>query len=82
MARVSLDPPQTLGYRIARFFVRRQFGEVLDPFRAMGHNMPVAQAMGKLEQSTATWNESQLIELTYVGTLDYGNNYIPDELHV
>lgn len=55
MARISLDPPQTLSYRIAQFFIRRNFGDMLDPFRAMAHNMPVAQAVGKLEQSVAGW---------------------------
>lgn len=57
MARISLDPPRTLSYRIGGWFIRRQFGEVLDPFRAMGHNMSVAQAYGKLEQSAAQWRK-------------------------
>ncbi len=55
MARVSLDPPRTVSYRIGGWFIRRRFGEMLDPFRAMGHNMPVAQAFGKLEQSATRW---------------------------
>ncbi len=57
MARISLDPPRTLSYRIGEWFIRRQFGAVLDPFRAMGHNMPVAQAYGKLEQSATRWKK-------------------------
>ena len=57
MARISLDPPRTLSYRIGEWFLRRQFGEVLDPYRAHGHNMPVEQTIGKLEQSAAKWNE-------------------------
>ncbi len=55
MARISLNPPRTLSYRIGEWFLRRRFGEVLDPYRAQGHNIPVAQAFGKLEKSAATW---------------------------
>jgi alkylhydroperoxidase family enzyme len=55
MARISLDPPQTLSYRIAQWFIRRNFGEVLDPFRAMAHNMPVARAYRQLEQRVPRW---------------------------
>jgi alkylhydroperoxidase family enzyme len=57
MARISLEPPRTLSYRIGEWFLRRQFGEVLDPYRAKGHNMSVAQTFGKLEQSAAKWNK-------------------------
>lgn len=60
MARISLDPPRTLPYRIGGWFIRRQFGEVLDPFRAMGHNMSVAQAYGKLEQSATRWKKLEV----------------------
>jgi hypothetical protein len=35
MARISLDPPRTLSYRIGSWFIRRQFGELLDPFAPM-----------------------------------------------
>lgn len=55
MARISLNPPRTLSYRIAEWFIRRKFGEMLDPFRAMGHNMPVARAYSQLEQSATRW---------------------------
>jgi AhpD family alkylhydroperoxidase len=55
MARISLDPPRMLSYRIGGWFLRRRFGAVLDPYRAQGHYMPVAQAFGKLEQSAAKW---------------------------
>lgn len=60
MARISLEPQQTISYRIGAWFLRRQFGEVLDPYRAQGHNMPVAQAFGKLEQNAAKWNTLDL----------------------
>src|SRR5262249_32802627 len=55
MARISLNPPPTLSYRIGEWFLRRQFGEVLDPFRAMSHNTAVAQAFVKLDQRAAKW---------------------------
>jgi alkylhydroperoxidase family enzyme len=55
MARISLDPPRTLSYRIAQWFIRWTFGQVLDPFRAMGHNMPVARAYSQLEQRAPRW---------------------------
>jgi alkylhydroperoxidase family enzyme len=60
MARISLDPPRTLPYRIGEWFLRRRFGEVLDPYRAQGHNMPVAQALGNLEQSAVKWKKLDL----------------------
>lgn len=56
MERISLAPPRTLSYRIAEWFIRRQFGTMLDPVRATGHNMPVTQALGALEQRAARWN--------------------------
>jgi len=56
MARISLNPPRTMSYRIGEWFLRRRFGEVLDPFRAQGHNMPVAMAFAKLEQGAAKWH--------------------------
>ena len=60
MARIALDPPRTLSYRIDRWCIRRQFGAWLAPFRAHRHNIPVAQAFGKLEQSAARWKKLDL----------------------
>src|SRR5262249_11609077 len=57
MERISLAPPRTLSYRLAEWFIRRQFGAMLDPVRATGHNMPVMQAFGALEQRAAKWNK-------------------------
>jgi alkylhydroperoxidase family enzyme len=57
MARISLDPPRTVSYRIAEWFIRRKFGAVLDPIQAMGHNSRVTRAYGQLEQRAARWNE-------------------------
>ena len=56
MARISLDPPRMLSYRIAEWFIRRQFGTMLDPVRATGHNVPVLRAFGAVEQGAARWN--------------------------
>ena len=38
MARISLDPPRTLSYRLAARFSRRRYGTVLDPVAAVAHN--------------------------------------------
>ena len=57
MARISLTPPKTVSYRIAEWFMRRRFGAMLDPVRAVGHNIPVMQAFGALEQRAAKWNK-------------------------
>jgi AhpD family alkylhydroperoxidase len=55
MARISLEPPPTLSYRIGVWFLRRRFGEVLEPFKAMGHHKQVARAYGTLEQRAVNW---------------------------
>ena len=55
MARISLDPPRTLSYRIAKWFFRRRYGEVLDPIRAMGHHKQVLRAYGQFEQRALRW---------------------------
>jgi AhpD family alkylhydroperoxidase len=55
MARISLDPPRTLLYRIGGWFLRRRFGEVLEPFRAMAHNTQVTRAIGQLERRVPRW---------------------------
>jgi AhpD family alkylhydroperoxidase len=55
MARISLDPPPTLSYRIGAWFLRRRFGEALDSYRAMGHHPQVARAYGQLEQRVPRW---------------------------
>jgi alkylhydroperoxidase family enzyme len=55
MARISLDPPRTVSYLIGEWFLQRRFGEVLEPFRAMGHHKQVAWAYGQLEQRVPRW---------------------------
>jgi hypothetical protein len=36
MARISLNPPQTLAYRLGSRFTRRRYGAMLDPGAAIG----------------------------------------------
>jgi len=55
MARISLDPPRTLSYRIASVFSRRRYGTVLDPVAAMGHNRQVGLAYGIFELQVERW---------------------------
>ena len=61
MARISLDPPRTLSYRIASRFSRRRYGTVLDPVAAMGHNRRVGLSYGLFELQVERWR-----------TLDHG----------
>ena len=55
MERISLTPPRTLPYRLAAWFIRRQFGAMLDPVRATGHNIPVLRAFSALEHLAGKW---------------------------
>ena len=55
MARISLDPPKTLSYRIATRFARRRYGVMLDPGAAMGHNMQVAARTRSSNCSVERW---------------------------
>jgi AhpD family alkylhydroperoxidase len=55
MARISLDPPRTLRYRLAGWITRRMYGQELDPGRAMGHHMKVATAYAMFEMRVARW---------------------------
>ncbi|GAA4089839.1 carboxymuconolactone decarboxylase family protein [Actinomadura miaoliensis] len=55
MARISLDPPKTLRYRLFAWAVRRKFGKDLDPMRAMGHHMGVFATYGMLEMGVLRW---------------------------
>jgi AhpD family alkylhydroperoxidase len=56
MARISLDPPRTLSYRIAEWFVRRRFGDMMDPVRAVAHNRRVSRATALFELLVLRWN--------------------------
>ena len=57
MARISLDPPRTLSYRLAARFSRRRYGAVLDPVAAVAHNTPVGLAYGIFELQVERWRK-------------------------
>jgi len=57
MARISLHPPRTLGYRLAAWFSRRRYGTVLDPIAALAHNMPVARSYALFELQAQRWKQ-------------------------
>ena len=54
-ARIPLDPPRTLPYRVAEWYLRRTYGVVPDPLAAMGHNLPVLTTDARFEMSLARW---------------------------
>jgi alkylhydroperoxidase family enzyme len=56
MARISLDPPTTLGYRLGRWFSRRKYGVVLDPGAAIGHNMQVGRSYAIFDMQAERWH--------------------------
>ncbi|MEP7019432.1 MAG: carboxymuconolactone decarboxylase family protein [Pseudonocardiales bacterium] len=56
MARISLDPPRTLTYRLGEWYSRRKFGAALDPARAMAHNPRVMRTSARAEMSLMRWN--------------------------
>jgi AhpD family alkylhydroperoxidase len=56
MARIPLDPPRTLIYRLAEWYSRRTYGAVLDPGAAMAHNPRVLITDARFERSLARWN--------------------------
>jgi alkylhydroperoxidase family enzyme len=55
MARISLDPPQTLGYRLGSRLSRRRYGVMLDPGAALGHNMQVGLSYAIFELQVERW---------------------------
>ena len=57
MARISLNPPRTLSYRLGARFSRRRYGTVLDPLAAMGHNTQVGLAYGLFELQVERWRK-------------------------
>jgi AhpD family alkylhydroperoxidase len=56
MARIPLDPPRTLTYRLTEWYSRRVYGAVLDPGAAMAHNPRVLMTDARFERSLARWN--------------------------
>jgi alkylhydroperoxidase family enzyme len=57
MARISLDPPRTLSYRLGARFSRRRYGTVVDPLAAVGHNTRVGLAYGLFELQVERWRK-------------------------
>lgn len=57
MARISLDPPQTLGYRLGSRISRRRYGVMLDPGAALGHNMQVGRSYAIFELQVERWRQ-------------------------
>ena len=57
MARISLDPPQTLWYRLGARFSRRRYGVMLDPGAAIGHNMQVGRSYALFELQVERWHQ-------------------------
>ena len=55
MARISLDPPRTLSYRLAAWFSRRRYGAVLDPAAALAHNLRVGWSYSLFELQVERW---------------------------
>jgi alkylhydroperoxidase family enzyme len=55
MARISLDPPRTVGYRLAAWFSRRRYGAVLDLAAALAHNLRVGWSYSLFELQVERW---------------------------
>jgi len=55
MARISLNPPQTLAYRIAGPFARRWYGVMPDPAAAVAHNQKVGFSYSLFEFQVQRW---------------------------
>ena len=56
MARIPLDPPRTLIYRLTEWYSRRRFGVVADPAAAMGHNPRVLIGNARFEMAVEKWH--------------------------
>jgi alkylhydroperoxidase family enzyme len=56
MARISLNPPKTLAYRIGSRFARRRYGEIPDPGAALAHNMQVGRSYALFEVQVERWH--------------------------
>src|SRR3712207_514314 len=56
MARIPLEPPRTLIYRLTEWYSRRRFGVVADPAAAMGHNPRVLISNARFEMTVEKWH--------------------------
>jgi AhpD family alkylhydroperoxidase len=57
MARISLDPPRTLLYRVLEWYSRRTYGDVLEPGRALAQNFRVIMADLRFERAVAKFDK-------------------------
>lgn len=55
MARISLNPPRTLAFRLAERYTRRKYGAALEPATAVAHNMQVARSYALFELQIERW---------------------------
>jgi AhpD family alkylhydroperoxidase len=56
MARIPLDPPRTLVYRLTEWYSRHRYGAVADPAAAMGHHTRVLIADARFEMAVDKWH--------------------------
>ena len=56
MARIPLDPPRTLTYRLTEWYSRRRFGAVAEPAAAMAHHPRVLVSNVRSETSLEKWH--------------------------
>ena len=56
MARIPLDPPRTLLYRLTEWYSRRRFGAVAEPAAAMAHHPRVLVSNVRSETSLEKWH--------------------------
>jgi AhpD family alkylhydroperoxidase len=70
MARIPLDPPRTVVYRLTEWYSRRRFGAVADPVAAMGHQPRVLITNARYEMSLDRWRrlDSTLKDLAEMAT--------------
>ena len=55
-ARIPLDPPRTVLYRLAEWWSRRSYGAVLAPGKAIAHHPQVLLTYVRHERSLARWH--------------------------
>jgi AhpD family alkylhydroperoxidase len=60
MARMSLNPPRTLLYRLFAWMSRRRFDTVLDPLKVLGHDSRVLLTYGMFEFGVGRWRALDL----------------------
>lgn len=57
MARISLNPRRTLALRLAEWWMRRSFGQVMDPARALGHHPRLLRHYMTFQSRVVGWKE-------------------------